>query len=330
MSPTRRVRISGTGSFLPEKILTNADFERMVDTSDEWIITRTGIKQRHVIEPGTATSDLAAEASRRAMEEAGVTPDKLDLIIVATITPDTLLPSAACHLQAKLGALNAGAFDVAAACSGFVYGANVAWQFIQTGRYDNILVVGAECLSTITDYQDRSSCILFGDGAGAAVFTASDDGRGEVLYGTLGADGRGADIMMMPAGGSRRPASHETVENREHYMTIRGRETYKFAVEKMADLVAQSLQEAGLTTADLRWIIPHQVNTRILEGAAKRLGVPMDDMYVNIDRIGNTSAASIPIALDEANRKGLLRSGDVVALVAFGGGLTWASMILRW
>jgi len=330
MTITRRVRIAGTGSFLPEKVLTNADFERMVDTSDEWITTRTGIKERHIVDGGVVTSDLAYEASKLALEDAKVSVEQLDLIIVASITPDTILPASACWLQAKLGAFNAGAFDILAACSGFLYAANIAWQFIATGRYERILVVGAECLSKFTNYQDRTSCILFGDGAGAAVLSACQDGPGEILYGMMGADGRGAEIMIMPAGGSRRPPSHETVDNREHYMAVRGRETYKFAVEKMADLVAESLKAAGLAPADLRWIIPHQVNTRILEGAAKRLGIPMEDMYVNIDRVGNTSAASVPIALDEANRKGLLKCGDLVALVAFGGGLTWSSMILRW
>lgn len=330
MTPSRRVRISGTGSYLPPRILTNADFERMVDTSDEWITTRTGIKERHVIDEGVFTSDLAFAASMRAIEDAGITPADVDLIIVATISGDTMLPSTACWLQAKLGALNAGAFDVSAACSGFVYGANIAWQFIASGRHRHVLVVGAECLTRLTNYQDRTSCILFGDGAGAAVFSACDDGTSEILYGMTGADGRGAEIMMIPAGGTRKPASHETVEGREHYMVIHGRETYKFAVEKMADIVAESLAAVGLKPADIRWIIPHQVNTRILEGASKRLGIPMEDMYVNIDRIGNTSAASVPIALDEANRKGLLKRGDLIALVAFGGGLTWSSMILRW
>jgi len=330
MACDRRVFVAGTGSFLPEKVLTNEDLERMVDTSDEWITTRTGIKERRIIDPGSATSDLAVEAASRALDQAGMTAEDLDLIICATITPDTILPSSACYLQAKLGAFNAGAFDVTAACSGFVYGANIAWQFIRSGVYDNVLVVGAECLSTITNYEDRASCILFGDGAGAAVFSPAKDSRSEILYGLMGADGRGADIMIMPAGGSRRPATHETVDNKEHYITVRGRETYKFAVQKMADVVKDGLEAVGLSPKDLRWIIPHQVNTRILEGASKRLSIPMEEMYVNIDRVGNTSAASVPIALDEANRKGLLARGDVVALVAFGGGLTWGSMILRW
>ncbi|MHC4712256.1 MAG: beta-ketoacyl-ACP synthase III [Planctomycetota bacterium] len=330
MNNLRPVRISGTGSYLPDKVLTNEDLEQIVDTSDEWITTRTGIKERRVAPDDRATSDLALEASRRALDNAGLKPEDIDLILVATITPDTLLPSSACWLQAKLEAWNAGAFDLSAACSGFVYGANVAWQFVRSGMYDNVLVVGAECLTRFTNYEDRTSCILFGDGAGAAVFSPSDDPVRDILYGTMGADGRGADIMITPAGGSMRPTSHETVDNREHYMAIRGRETYKFAVHKMADLVADALEGTNLTTNDLRWIIPHQVNTRILEGAVKRLGIPLDEIYINIDSVGNTSAASVPIALDEANRKGLLKEGDVVALVAFGGGLSWGSMILRW
>jgi len=330
MKLLRPVRISGTGSYLPEKVLTNEDFEKIVDTSDEWITTRTGIKERRVAPEDWATSDLAEAAARKALEDAGIEAGDLDLIIVATITPDTLLPSAACWLQAKLEAHDAGAFDLSAACSGFVYGANVAWQFVGSGMYDHVLVVGAECLTRFTNYKDRTSCILFGDGAGAAVFSPSEDSASDILYGTLGADGRGADIMMTPAGGSRRPATRETVDNMEHCMVIRGRETYKFAVQKMADLVADGLDAVGMSTADLKWIIPHQVNTRILEGAVKRLGIPLEEIYINIDRVGNTSAASVPIALDEANRKGMLHRGDVVALVAFGGGLSWASIILRW
>jgi 3-oxoacyl-[acyl-carrier-protein] synthase-3 len=330
MTGNRRVRISGTGSFLPAKILTNADFERMVETSDEWITTRTGIKERHVVEGDTCTSDLALEAAKRALEDAGLTADKIDLIIVGTVTPDTILPATACWLQAKLGAVNAAAFDLSAACSGFVYAATTAWQYVRSGQCENVLVVGAECLTRFTNYQDRASCIPFGDGAGAAVFSVAEDGRGEVLFATMGADGRGADIMFIPAGGSRKPTTKEVIEKGEQYIVVRGRETYKFAVEKMADLVTESIKAVGLTPADVRWIIPHQVNTRILEGASKRSGIPMEDMYVNIDRIGNTGAASVPIALDEANRKGLLKAGDIIALVSFGGGLTWASMILRW
>jgi 3-oxoacyl-[acyl-carrier-protein] synthase III len=330
MSEHLPVRIAGTGSFLPDKVLTNADLEKLVDTTDEWIMTRTGIKERRVAEPGCVTSDLAAEASRRALADAGLAAADIDLIITATITPDTQLPSAACHLQAKLGALNAAAFDVSAACSGFVYASNIAWQFVRSGQYKNVLVVGAECLTRVTNYEDRSSCILFGDGAGAAVFTVSPDAKSDILYGMMGADGRGAEIMTIPAGGSRKPASHETVDAKEHFMVIQGRETYKFAVQKMADLIKEGLDALGLAPADVRWIIPHQVNTRILESASERLGIPMEDMFINIDRIGNTSAASVPIALDEANRKGLLKRGDLVVFVAFGGGLTRASMILRW
>jgi len=330
MSGNLRVRIAGTGSFLPDKVLTNADFEKMVDTTDEWITTRTGIKERRIAPPDWASSDLGAEASKRAIADAGLTASDIDLIINATITPDTYLPSAACHLQAKLGALNAAAFDVSAACSGFLYASNVAWQFVRCGQYKNVLVVGAETLTKITNYEDRSSCILFGDGAGAAVLTVSPDDKSEILYAMMGADGRGAGIMTIPAGGSKKPASHETIDAKEHFMVIQGRETYKFAVQKMADLVQQGLDACGLKPSDVRWIIPHQVNTRILESASERLGIPMEDMYINIDRVGNTSAASVPIALDEANRKGLLKRGDLVVFVAFGGGLTWASMILRW
>ena len=325
-----RARIIGTGSFLPPRVLTNHDLERMVDTSDEWITQRTGIKERRLVEPGTPTSALALEAAKEALAAAGVGPEDISLIVLATITPDTLLPATACWVQDRLGATHAGALDVAAACSGFLYALSIAATHVHANPKEKVLVIGAETLSYITDFTDRSSCILFGDGAGAAVVARSDDPA--VGFGpfALGSDGNGAEMMIVPAGGSLRPASHQTVDERLHYMKIRGREVYKFAVTKMVEMVAWAMEEGGITRDDLKLIIPHQVNVRILEAAARRLELTMEKIYMNIDRYGNTSAASVPIALDEAVRAGKLEPGDPVVLVAFGGGLTWAACSLRW
>jgi len=329
MDTSVRAAIVGTGSFLPERVLTNLDLERMVDTSDEWIVTRTGIRERRVAHEGMATSDMAAEASRRAFEDAGIGPDDVDLIIIATVTPDTMLPSTACHLQREINALNAACFDISVACSGFVYGVILAHQHLALHPSETVLVVGAETLTRFTDYTDRRSCILFGDGAGAAVLQAADDGRG-ILATEWGADGRGADMMITYGGGSRLPASHQTVDERKHFMTIRGREVFRFAVLKMTELVDAALRQCRLTIDDVALIVPHQVNTRILVSSADRLGIPMDKIYVNIDRCANTSAASVPIALDEARREGRITRGDLVVLVAFGGGLSWSSAVIRW
>jgi 3-oxoacyl-[acyl-carrier-protein] synthase-3 len=311
-------------------VLTNHDLERMVDTSDEWITQRTGIKERRLVEPGTPTSALALEAAKEALAAAGVGPEDISLIVLATITPDTLLPATACWVQDRLGATHAGALDIAAACSGFLYALSIAATHVHANPKEKVLVIGAETLSYITDFTDRSSCILFGDGAGAAVVARSDDpavGFGPFV---LGSDGNGAEMMIVPAGGSLRPASHQTVDERLHYMKIRGREVYKFAVTKMVEMVAWAMEEGGITRDDLKLIIPHQVNVRILEAAARRLELTMEKIYMNIDRYGNTSAASVPIALDEAVRAGKLEPGDPVVLVAFGGGLTWAACSLRW
>ncbi|KPJ58031.1 MAG: 3-oxoacyl-ACP synthase [Planctomycetes bacterium DG_58] len=326
-----RAVITGTGSFLPDKILTNEDFERMVDTSDEWITTRTGIKTRHIADGGMTTSDMASAAGKRALRDAGVKPKDVELVIVATFTGDRPLPACACFVQEKLGLENAGAFDLAAACSGFVYGTASAWGLIASGIYRNILVIGADHLSAFTDYTDRTSCILFGDGAGAALVQAApnETERG-ILTCSLGADGGGADMMTVYAGGSELPTSEETVRNRRHYMVIRGREVFKFAALKMQELVKASVEACHLTIDDVKLVVPHQVNTRILNFAAEKLGLPKEKLYVNIDRVANTSAASIPIALDEAAQAGMIETGDVIVLVAFGGGLTWASMVLRW
>lgn len=325
----RRAVIIGTGSCLPDKVLANADLEKMVDTTDEWIFTRTGIRERRLVAPGQCTSDLGAEACRRALASAHLTPDDVSLIITATITPDHYFPSTSCLIQHKIGAKNTGGFDLSAACAGFVYSLIMGARLVEADPSQTVLVVGAETLSKITDYTDRGSCILFGDGAGAAVLRATDDGRG-VLASEFGIDGAGGEFMKIPAGGSALPASAETVANRQHYMTINGRETFRFAVVKMAELVEGTLKRSGLTMDDVALIIPHQVNSRILHAAAERMGVTMDKIYCNIDRFGNTSAASVPIALDEAVRNGRIRRGDVVVFVAFGGGLSWSSAVVRW
>jgi 3-oxoacyl-[acyl-carrier-protein] synthase-3 len=330
--PSRiRAVVNGTGSFLPDKILSNEDFERLVETSDEWITTRTGIKTRHIADNGMTTSDMAAQAGKRALKNAGLDAKDVDLVIVGTFTGDRPLPATACFVQQKIGTVNAGAFDVAAACSGFIYGLACAWGYVTGGIYKNVLVIGADHLSCFTDYTDRSSCILFGDGAGAAVVQA-DASRGDrgILACELGADGSGADLMTVYAGGSALRASEETVRKRQHYMTIRGREVFKFAALKMQELISRSLETCKLTIDDVKLVVPHQVNTRILDFAAVKLNLPKEKMYVNIDRVANTSAASVPIALDEASSRGLINKGDILVLVAFGGGLTWASMVLRW
>ncbi|MEW6046463.1 MAG: beta-ketoacyl-ACP synthase III [Bacillota bacterium] len=328
-SDGRAVGIWGTGSAVPPRVLTNFDLEKMVDTSDEWIRTRTGIRERHIADEKTATSDLATAAARRALEAAGVQPGRLGLIIVATVTPDMSFPSTANLVQDRLGARSAAAFDLSAACSGLLYGMDVAAAAIESGRAEFALVIGAECLSKITDYTDRSTCVLFGDGAGAVVLGPVRPGWG-LLATHLGSDGSYADLLYLPAGGSRRPASQATVAERLHYIRMQGNEVFKIAVRTMGDAAEESLRRAGITVDQVRHFIPHQANVRIIDAAAKRLGVPDDRVVVNIDRYGNTSAASIGIALDETARAGKIADGDHVLMVAFGGGLTWAAAVVRW
>jgi 3-oxoacyl-[acyl-carrier-protein] synthase-3 len=327
--PRVRATIVGTGSYVPERVLTNFDLEKMVDTTDEWIFTRTGIRERRIAAEGQVTSDLGAEACRRALADAKVRPDEVSLLIVATVTPDFVFPSTACMIQNKIGAKNTGGFDLSAACAGFLYSMIVGARLVEADPSQTILVVGAETLTRFTDYTDRSSCILFGDGAGAAVLRAARDGSG-LLASDCGIDGSGGDFMKLPAGGSAAPATEETVRNRLHYMKVNGRETFRFAVVKMAELVETALKRSGLTMDDVALIVPHQVNSRILTAAAERLGVGMDKIYTNIDRYGNTSAASVPIALDEAAKKGRIQRGNIVVFVAFGGGLSWSSAVVRW
>ena len=329
MSGIKRSKIVGTGSAVPEGILTNRDFEKIVETNDEWIVSRSGIRERHVTDDQTATSDLASLAARRALEEAKISPEELDLIMVATATPDMVFPSTACLLQDILGAKNAAHMDLMAACSGFVYGLSIGDAIISSGRYRTILVIGAETLTKITDYQDRGTCVLFGDAAGAVILRPTQEDRG-VLETYLGGNGSLWRLLYMPAGGSRMPASHETVDKRLHTIKMSGNEVFKAAVKAMGDAALKVLQQAGLTAQDVDLMIPHQANIRIIRATAKRIHLPIERVYINIERYGNTSAASIPLALDEARKKGLGKRGDIWLLVAFGGGFTWGSALIRW
>ena len=329
MNRPASARIVGTGMFVPERVMTNADFARFVETSDEWIAQRTGMQERRIAENSQATSDLAVEASRTALAGAGVAPEEVDLVICATITPDNILPATACWIQDRLGCRNAGAFDLTAACSGHIYALAQARAAILSGQARTVLVTSAECLSRITDYSDRNTCVLFGDGAGAAVVQAGDQAETGILYTTTYADGSGGELMLLPAGGSRRPPSHETVDARLHYMHIRGREVFKFAVLKMEELIDECLKECRLTAADVRLVIPHQVNARIIDAATSRMGFPPEKVFLNIHKYGNTGGASVAIAHDEARRQGLLAAGDIAILIAFGGGLTWAGAVIR-
>lgn len=321
--------ILGTGFYLPEKRLTNFDLEKIVNTSNDWIVERTGIHERRIAPDGMATSDLGFNAAKMALENAGVAPDELDLIIVATATSDRVLPSTACVLQDRLGAVHAGAFDLTAACSGFIYASSVAAQFIENGIYKKVLVIGAETLSRVIDWQDRNTCVIFGDGAGAAVYGQVEDGYG-ILSLDLGADGSGGDYLEIPGGGSRHPASEETIKDRMHYVHMNGKEVFRFSVKVFGETVLRSLERADLQKEDIDWLIPHQANIRIIQTGAKRLHIPMEKVIVNIGSYGNTSAASIPIALAEADRNKTFKKGDILAFSGFGAGLTWASCIMKW
>ena len=327
--PKRTVSIIGTGSYVPERVLTNAELEKMVETSDEWIITRTGIRERRIAAADEHTSDLAAKAALAAMENAGISADEIDLILVATVTPDMFFPSTACFVQHKIGAKNAACFDVSAACAGFLYALEIAQQFITSHTYDTILVIGAEKLSSIVDWTDRNTCVLFGDGAGAAVLRHRGGGHG-VISTFMGSDGGLSDILYIPGGGSKFPINKENADQRLNCIKMNGKETYKHAVISMLDAAQRALAEANLTPENLACIIPHQANLRIIEAIASRLNVPIERFMVNLDRYGNTSAAAVAIALDEANRTGRMQVGDYVLLVVFGGGLTWASSVIQW
>jgi 3-oxoacyl-[acyl-carrier-protein] synthase-3 len=323
------VGIIGTGSYVPENIITNQDLEKIVDTSDEWILSRTGIRERRIADDNQATSDLCSIAARRALESAGMSATDIDLIIVATITPDMSFPSTACIVQSNIGAKGAAAFDLEAACSGFLYALNVANQFVATGFYNNVLVIGAECLSRITNWKDRKTCILFGDGAGAAIVGRVEKGYGFLSH-YMGADGNGGDSLKMKAGGSRLPTSIATIEQELHYIYMDGSEVFKFAVRIMTSAVEETLKLGGIKKDEINLLIPHQANLRIIQGAAKRLDVDSDKVFVNLEKYGNMSAASIPVAIDEAVRSGRIKKGDNICMVGFGGGLTWASNVMKW
>ena len=325
----RSVGILGIGSYVPEKVVTNHDIEQMVDTSDEWIVERTGIRERRVASANEATSDLATKAAERALSDAGVNADELDLIIVATVSPDMVFPSVACLVQANLKATKAAAFDLTAVCTGFIYGLVTGRAFIETGMYKKVLVIGAETLSRITDWTDRNTAIIFGDGAGAVVLGEVAPGSG-ILGINLGAHGAGGDLLKLPAGGSRMPASLETVEKRLHYTYMDGNEVFKFAVKVMGEAAKEALKDAKLSSADITWLVPHQANIRIIQSAAKRLGLPIEQVVINVDKYGNTSAASIPIALDESVKSGKIKKDDILVLVGFGGGLTWGACVIKW
>src|SRR4051812_27049808 len=320
--------IAGTGSCVPERRLTNDDLSKMVETNDEWITQRTGIKERRIAGPDETTASLATAAAKRAIEAARIEAKDIELIVCATITPEMVFPSTACFIGAALGIPGVPAFDMSAACSGFIYALVTGANFIRAGQYKNVLVIGAETLSRIVNYKDRNSCILFGDGAGAVVLRRTDDAKRGLIYSTLHADGTGGEVMKcMP--GSRFPICADLVDNEQQYMQIRGREVYKFAVQKFEELIEQAMRACELTKEDVKFIVPHQVNQRIIDSAMEKLGMPASQAYVNIDRYGNTSAASIPLALDEAWRAGKISRGDVIVFVAFGGGLTWANAVVR-
>ena len=326
----RKIYIVGTGSFSPERVVPNSYFEKIVDTTNEWIITRTGIKERRMIMPGEALSDLATPAAQRAIEMAGISPEDLDLIIVGTSTPDMLRPSSACIIQDKLKNKKAAAFDVNAACPGFIYGLSIAEKFIQDGSHEYGLVIGSEIVSNRIDYEDRSTCVLFGDGAGAVILSPSNgNGNGEILSSHLHSDGSLWELLNVPGGGSRKPPSHDMLNQRLHVVKMKGNEVFKHAVRTMVDVAIEAMEKNGVSSEDIDWFIPHQANIRIMETVAKRLGIPGEKMIVTIHKYGNTSAASIPVALDEKVRSGKIKRGDLILMASFGAGFVWGAVLFR-
>ena len=329
MSSPPYAAITGWGMAVPRRVVTNAELAERIDTSDEWIRTRTGISQRHVADPDEFTSVLATKAGREALERAGVAPESVDTVIVATCTPDRTFPATACTVQANLGIPRAGAFDIAAACSGFVYGLSVATALVKSGMSRSVLLIAADIFTHFIDWNDRNTCVLFGDGAGAVLLQATDQPRG-LLASNIGSWGEGETLMAVDAGGTRQPASAELLAAGRQYVYMNGREIFRHAVRGMAESSERAVADAGLTLDDVALVVPHQANVRIIEAVARRLGVPMERFFVNLDRYGNTSAASVPIALYEAAQQGRVKAGDLVLLTAFGGGLTWGSALLRW
>ena len=324
-----RAVIAGHGSFVPAKILNNEDLSKMVDTSDEWITTRTGIKERHIASDSETTAYLASEAAKKALSEAGIAADQLDLILLGTITPEMVFPSTACFVQHAIGAVNAAAIDLAAACSGFVYGLSIAQQFIESGRYRNILVIGAETLSKIANWKDRASCILFGDGAGAVVLKGVSDGRRGIIYSTMHSDGSRWRGLRCVAYGSRNPVSRELKDPDMKLMNIEGREVYQQAVRRIVEAIEECMDKCALGVDDVKMVISHQMNARIIESVSKRIDFPMEKIFLNIEKYGNTSAASVPIAFDDCVRRGNIRRGDVIIFVAFGSGFTWGANVIE-
>jgi 3-oxoacyl-[acyl-carrier-protein] synthase-3 len=326
----RRVKIAGLATYVPPRVLTNADLERMVETSDEWILQRTGIRERHIVDPGVATSDLAKEAALCAMRQAGITPDEVGFIVVGTTTPDTIFPSTACVLQNKIGARRAWGFDLGAACSGFTYALTTGMQMVATGAHDHALVVGADVMSSIIDYTDRTTCVLFGDGAGAVVLTVAREDEPAILGFAHEIDGSGGPALCMPAGGSRLPASHETVEKRLHYVKQDGQAVFKFAVRKSEEICRRVLDQHGITPDEIDLFVSHQANRRIIQAAANRLNLPDSKVVINLERYGNTTAATIPLALADAVRERRVKKGDMVLLASVGAGFTVGAVLLRW
>ena len=329
MLMSQRIGMVAVGAYAPPSLLTNFDLEKIVDTSDEWIRTRSGISTRHIADPNTATSDIAVEAAKLALRRAELAPEDLELIVLASVTPDLVLPATSCLVQHRLGATQAAAFDVNAACTGFIFALSTAHALCAIGQYRNALVIGADTLSRVTDFTDRGTCVLLGDGAGAVVLRPVDDDYGfRTFY--LRTDGSGSELLYIPSGGSRRPASLETLAAREHFIRMNGNEVYKFAVRVIEEAIVTALEQSGLTTDDIAMIVPHQANIRIIEAASKRLGIPLEKWMTNIHDYGNTSAGSIPLALNEAYEKGRVQHGDYIVLVGFGAGLTWGATVLRW
>jgi 3-oxoacyl-[acyl-carrier-protein] synthase III len=325
-----QVCIAGTGSYVPERVMTNADLAKIVDTSDEWILSRTGIRERRIAAEGEFTSHMAAKAGQRALEQAGMTADEVELIIVATITPDTLTPATACYVQQQLGAFGAVAFDISAACSGFLYAMKIAKRLISDGAFTNALIIGAEKLSTFINWEDRTTCVLFGDGAGAAVLRRAAPEEGSIIATEMGTDGRLTHLLNIPGGGSACPITKENADQHLATLAMLGKEVFKHAVNRMKESAEKVIERAGLKAEDIALVVPHQANLRIIDAIADRLSVPTDRVFVNLEKYGNTSAAAVAIALDEANRSGLIKRGEHVVLVAFGAGLTWAAAAVRW
>jgi 3-oxoacyl-[acyl-carrier-protein] synthase-3 len=326
----RPVKIAGLSTYVPPRLLTNADLEKMVDTSDEWILQRTGIRERHIVDQGMSTSDLAVPAALGAIAEAGLTPDDIGFIVVGTTTPDTIFPSTACVLQARIGANHAWGFDLGAACSGFTYALTVGWQLVATGAIEHALVVGADVMSSIIDYTDRATCVLFGDGAGAAVLSPAAPGEPAFIDFLNEIEGHGGAALCMPAGGSRRPATHETVNERLHFVKQDGPAVFKFAVKKSEELTERLLEQNGLTGADIDLFVSHQANRRIIEATARRLGLGAEKVVINLERYGNTTAGTIPLALADARAAGRLKKGALVLIASVGAGFTAGALLLRW